>query len=144
VCQIWGSHDGDYVQHYLPERGVAWCGRRLTTFLRHSVNLYQIIRRHISEDSTLQRNVYIYIYIYMYCRVLPGNATNNLWVLNLTLGLFEYSPRRITVSRFTILQHINFTFWLLSGVSFGLHWTDFYSRLMLHCRLIWPFTLYWF
>jgi hypothetical protein len=44
-----------------------------------------------------------------YCRVLPGNATNNLWVLNLTLGLFEYSPGRTTVSRFTILPHINFT-----------------------------------
>jgi hypothetical protein len=44
-----------------------------------------------------------------YCRVLPGNATNNLWVLDLTLGLLEYSPGGTTVSRFTILQHINFT-----------------------------------
>jgi hypothetical protein len=46
-----------------------------------------------------------------YCRVLASNATNNLWVLNLILGLLEYSPGRITVSRrFTILQHKNFTF----------------------------------
>jgi hypothetical protein len=45
----------------------------------------------------------------LYCRVLPGSATNNLWVLNLTLGLLEYSPGRITGSFFTVLQHINFT-----------------------------------
>jgi hypothetical protein len=79
-------------------------------------------------------------YCHSYCRVLRGNATNNVWGLNLTFGLLEYLPGRITVSRFTILQHINFHLTLLSSVFFALHWTDFYSRLMLHCRLIWPFA----
>jgi hypothetical protein len=39
-----------------------------------------------------------------YCRVLLGNATDNLWALDL-----ESLPGRTTVSCFTILQHINFT-----------------------------------
>jgi hypothetical protein len=75
------------------------------------------------------------------CGVLPSNATNNLWVLDLiAIYLLEYSPGGTTVSRFIILQHINFHLTLLSGVFFTLHWTDFYSQLMFHCRLIWPFT----
>jgi hypothetical protein len=69
----------------------------------------------------------------LYCRVLPGNATNNLWALDLiAMYLLEYSPGGTTVSRFTILRHINFNLTLLSGVFFALHWTDFYSRLTLH------------
>jgi hypothetical protein len=45
-----------------------------------------------------------------YC-VLPGNATNNLWALDLIMiYLLEYSPGGTTISHLTILQHVNFTF----------------------------------
>jgi hypothetical protein len=36
--------------------------------------------------------------IYVYCRVFPGNATNNLWVLDLILDLFDIRQAELQLS----------------------------------------------
>jgi hypothetical protein len=63
-----------------------------TSFIRQE--LYFLI------NSGTHRHTRIYTYIY--CDVLPGNASNNLWVLDLLLRFIGYTPGGITINDNTL------------------------------------------
>jgi hypothetical protein len=45
----------------------------------------------------------------IHCDVLPGNASNNLWILDLMLGLLDISSGGITINDNTLNITLNLT-----------------------------------
>jgi hypothetical protein len=44
----------------------------------------------------------VYKFSLLYCDVLPGNASNNLWILDFMLCLLDKSSGGITVNYYTL------------------------------------------
>jgi hypothetical protein len=75
----------------------SWCWYHARAAVLHCVTLTQ--QCDVSKSWYLPTGLYtVELSTPQYFHVLPGNATNNLWVLDLIPWFFGYSPGEITVN----------------------------------------------